>query len=66
MNHPRARFRLPIKRVLLDRFPFALVFYVENNVQNNDDIERVHVVRSKRCASGPATGARDCAVGDAQ
>jgi plasmid stabilization system protein ParE len=32
VNHPRARFRLPIKRVFLDRFPFAVVFYVENDV----------------------------------
>ena len=24
VNHPRARFRIPIKRVLLDRFPFAV------------------------------------------
>ena len=29
LNHPQAQFRLPIKRVLLDRFPFAVVFYVE-------------------------------------
>lgn len=36
VNHPRARFRLPIKRVFLDRFPFAVVFYVED--------ETVHVV----------------------
>ncbi|MBA2540594.1 MAG: hypothetical protein H0V17_13215 [Deltaproteobacteria bacterium] len=32
VNHPRVRFRLPLKRVLLDRFPFAIVFYVENEV----------------------------------
>ena len=31
MNHPRVTFRLPIKRVFLDRFPFAVVFYVEND-----------------------------------
>lgn len=30
VNHPRVRFRLPIKRVFLDRFPFAVVFYVED------------------------------------
>ena len=36
VNHPRVRFRLPIKRVFLDRFPFAVVFYVED--------ETVHVV----------------------
>jgi plasmid stabilization system protein ParE len=29
VNHPRVAFRLPIKRVFLDRFPFAVVFYVE-------------------------------------
>lgn len=32
VNYPRARFRLPIKRVFLDRFPFAVVFFVENDV----------------------------------
>lgn len=31
VNHPVVRFRLPIKRVLLDRFPFAVVFYVEGD-----------------------------------
>ena len=31
-NHPRVRFRLPVKRVFLDRFPFAVVFFVENEV----------------------------------
>ena len=36
VNHPRVRFRLPVKRVFLDRFPFAVVFYVED--------ELVHVV----------------------
>ncbi len=36
VNHPRVHFRLPIKRVFLDRFPFAIVFYVED--------ETVHVV----------------------
>jgi len=36
VNHPRVRFRLPIKRVFLDRFPFAVVFYVDD--------ETVHVV----------------------
>lgn len=30
MNHPVVRFRLPIKRVFLERFPFAVVFYVED------------------------------------
>jgi plasmid stabilization system protein ParE len=30
-NHPRVRHRLPVKRVLLDRFPFAVVFCVEND-----------------------------------
>jgi len=29
VNYPRVRFRIPLKRVFLDRFPFAVVFYVE-------------------------------------
>jgi plasmid stabilization system protein ParE len=29
VNHPRVRFRLPIKRVFRDRFPFAVVFFVD-------------------------------------
>jgi len=36
VNHSRLRFRLPIKRVFLDRFPFAVVFYAE--------AQTVHVV----------------------
>ena len=32
VNHPRVRSRFPIKRVSLDRFPFAVVFYVESDV----------------------------------
>ena len=36
VNHQRVRFRLPIKRVFLNRFPFAVVFYLED--------ETVHVV----------------------
>ncbi|MEO6775299.1 MAG: hypothetical protein ABI467_20210 [Kofleriaceae bacterium] len=32
VNHPRARFRLPITRVFMDRFPFAVVFFVEGDV----------------------------------
>jgi plasmid stabilization system protein ParE len=35
-SYPRVRFRLPLKRVFLDRFPFAVVFYVEE--------DEVHVV----------------------
>jgi len=35
-NHPRVKFRVPIKRVFLDRFPFAVVFFVDNEI--------VHVV----------------------
>src|SRR3954469_23382143 len=31
VNHPGVRFRLPIKRVFLERFPFAVVFYVEHD-----------------------------------
>jgi plasmid stabilization system protein ParE len=29
VNHPRVGFRLPVKRVFLDRFPFAVVFYLD-------------------------------------
>jgi plasmid stabilization system protein ParE len=29
--HPRVRFRLPVKRVLLDRFPYAVVFFEEGD-----------------------------------
>jgi plasmid stabilization system protein ParE len=29
VNHPRVKFRLPIKRVFMERFPFAVVFLVE-------------------------------------
>ena len=36
VNHPRVKFRLPIKRVFMDRFPFAVVFFV--------DADAVHVV----------------------
>ena len=36
VNHPRARFRLPLKRVFLERFPMCVVFYVEGDT--------VHVV----------------------
>jgi plasmid stabilization system protein ParE len=32
VTHPRVRFRLPVKRVFLDRFPFAVVFFVDNDV----------------------------------
>ena len=30
-NHPRVQFRLSVKRVFLDRFPFAVVFYIEGD-----------------------------------
>lgn len=29
VNHPRVKFRLPVKRVLMERFPFAVVFFAE-------------------------------------
>lgn len=32
VNHPRVRFRVPVKRVFLERFPFAVVFIVENEL----------------------------------
>lgn len=32
VNHPRVKFRLPIKRVLMDRFPFAVVFFIDADV----------------------------------
>jgi plasmid stabilization system protein ParE len=31
VNHPRVTFRVPLKRVFLDRFPFAVVFYVDGD-----------------------------------
>src|SRR5690349_8291950 len=31
VNHPRVAFRVPLKRVFLDRFPFAVVFYVDGD-----------------------------------
>ena len=46
VNHPRVRFRLPIKRVFLDRFPFAVVFYVERDT--------VHVVALEALRKRPA------------
>jgi plasmid stabilization system protein ParE len=51
VNHPRVRFRLPVKRAFLDHFPFAIVFYVEQ--------ETVHVVAVERFARSQATGNRD-------
>jgi plasmid stabilization system protein ParE len=36
VNYPLVRFRIPLKRVFLDRFPFAVVFYIEE--------DEVHVV----------------------
>lgn len=35
-SYPHVRFRLPLKRVFLDRFPLAVVFYIEE--------DEVHVV----------------------
>ena len=29
VNHPRVKFRVPIKRVFMERFPFAVVFFVD-------------------------------------
>ena len=29
VNHPRVKSRVPVKRVFMDRFPFAVVFFVE-------------------------------------
>lgn len=37
VNHPRIKFRVPIKRVFMDRFPFAVVFFLA-------DADTVHVV----------------------
>ena len=31
-NHPHVRFRAPVKRVFLDRFPFAVVYFEEREV----------------------------------
>jgi hypothetical protein len=30
VNRQRVRFRLPVKRVFIDRLPFVVVFYVED------------------------------------
>ena len=32
VNHPHVRFRAPVKRVFLDRFPFAVVYFEEREV----------------------------------
>ena len=32
VNHPRVTFRVPLKRVFLDRFPFAVVYYVDGEM----------------------------------
>ncbi len=36
-NHPRVTFRIPIKRVFMERFPFAVVFFLA-------DADTVHVI----------------------
>ena len=45
VNHSRIRFRVPLKRVFLDRFPFAIVFFVEDDT--------VHVVALEALRSRP-------------
>jgi len=45
VNHVRVRFRVPLKRVFLDRFPFAIVFYLEDEI--------VHVVALEALRSQP-------------
>lgn len=42
VNHPRVRFRLPVKRVFLERFPFAVVFYVEDHTVHVVALEALH------------------------
>lgn len=42
VNHPRVEFRLPVKRVFLDRFPFAIVFYVEADTVHVIAFEALH------------------------
>jgi plasmid stabilization system protein ParE len=37
VNHPRVEFRLPVKRVFMERFPYAVVFFLA-------DADTVHVV----------------------
>lgn len=37
VNHPRVKFRVPVKRVFMERFPFAVVFFLA-------DADTVHVV----------------------
>ena len=45
-NYPRVRFRLPLKRVFLERFPFAVVFYMEarEGAGEGEGETEVHVV----------------------
>jgi len=45
VTHARVRFRVPLKRVFLDRFPFAIVFYIEDEI--------VHVVALEALRSQP-------------
>jgi plasmid stabilization system protein ParE len=45
VNYPRVPFRLPLKRVFLDRFPSAVVFYVEE--------DEVHVVAVEALRKSP-------------
>lgn len=44
-SYPHVRFRLPLKRVFLDRFPFAVVFYVEE--------DEVHVIAVEALRRSP-------------
>lgn len=45
VNHPRVRFRSQIKRVFLDRFPFAVVFFVDGDT--------VHVIALEALVKKP-------------
>ncbi len=56
VNHPRVRFRVPVKRVFMDRFPFAVVFFVED--------KRSMLLRSRRSSAVRGTGERAFVLGE--
>jgi plasmid stabilization system protein ParE len=46
VNHPRVKFHVPVKRVFMDRFPFAVVFFT------NADVVHVAAVESLKRRPG--------------
>lgn len=62
VNHQRVRFRLPVKRVFIDRFPFAVVFYVEDETVRILAIEALHK-RLRDCDPAKSTLERDQRIG---